>query len=97
MSKKLDSILSKVPPATAPKSEPSINVVNPSRVGEGKDNPPNREARITAVIPYQLKKEIKELLENNPTETEKSLILKGMKAIGFTVNDEWLADKRRLR
>lgn len=97
MSKKLESILSQVPPATAKGRD--IDVVNykvkqnqrPEKIAEEK------EVRITAVIPLSLKKEIRSYIENNPLETEKTVLLKCMKSFGFKIKEEWLIDKRRLR
>lgn len=87
-SKQLDSILQKMPSATAQKTQQQE--VPPIYK-------PEKTERIVAVVPLNIKKQIRIHLENNPGETEKIIILKGLKAIGFSVNDEWLIDKRTTR
>ncbi|CAO5677780.1 MAG: hypothetical protein HEEMFOPI_01559 [Holosporales bacterium] len=94
-SKQLDSILKKLPSATA---QP-IQENNISNLMDKAITPPQKEPteRIVAVIPKSLKKQIKQRIEDSDGETEKSIILKGLKAIGFNVKDEWLIDKRSIR
>ncbi|CAO4847421.1 MAG: hypothetical protein FADNKDHG_01493 [Holosporales bacterium] len=94
-SKQLDSILKKLPSATA-QPLPENNI---SRTVDQTIISPQKEPteRIVAVIPKSLKKEIKKRIEEQDGETEKSILLKGLKAIGFNVKDEWLIDKRSLR
>jgi len=50
-----------------------------------------------AVIPKMLKEEIKDYLKTHKGETEKIVILKALKLMGFTVQKEWLIDKRSTR
>ena len=88
-SKQLDSILKKLPSATA---QPTENFT--TKQESNKEEPTER---IVAVIPKSLKKEIKKRLEDNKGETEKTIILKGLKAIGFNIKNEWLVDKRSTR
>lgn len=88
MSKKLDSILSKVPHAT---------------IGDQKQSPlkPSLEkekiTKIVGYIPVSLKNEIKDHISNNKGETVTAVVLRGLKAIGFNVKEEWIVDKRTLR
>ena len=95
MSRKLDSILATVPPATA------------RRVGSAQDyqfslkkeeiaieKAQQKLERLVAEIPFYLKREIKLYLADHPKETERSLILRGLKALGFHINEGELADKR---
>jgi hypothetical protein len=53
--------------------------------------------RIVAVIPKELKEEIRAHLKLDKSATEKTVILKGLKLLGFNVKNEWLVDKRTLR
>ncbi len=89
-SKTLDSILSKFPSATV--NENNIIKENLERDTVAKKTEPTE--RIVAVIPYYLKREIRQYLVNNPEDTERTVILKGLKAIGFKVKHEELEDKR---
>lgn len=97
MSKKLDSILkpsntlgnilAKVPPAT---------VADMSAQQAGHESLPVQEKmdKIVAKVPYSLKLEIRRYLAENLGETERSVILKGLKAIGFKVSQSEIMDKR---
>ncbi len=84
MSKKLDSILSKVPSATVAKA------VNNERYNIGEE----KLERIVAVIPAYVKREMKLYLADHFKETERTVILGGLKAIGFNIKDKELMDKR---
>ena len=88
MSKKLEFILSKAPPATV--STQSLSVKK--EVIEKEEM-----TRVVARIPVSLKNEIKKYTKNNKGATETTLILRGLKSIGLSVKDEWLIDKRTLR
>ena len=89
-SKQLDSILSNTPSATVTAvSEPTPIVKHSSSKEE--------ITKIVARIPKSLKHEIKQYIINNPGETEASLILKGLKKMGFEVDAKWLLDRRTLR
>ena len=90
MSKKLDSILSNVPPATAIPSRSEPQPIINSKVMEPTE-------RIVAVIPKVLKEEMRDYLKNNPKETEKTVILRALKTMGFSIKEEWLVDRRSLR
>lgn len=80
MSKKLDSILSKVPPAVTTQANNFKNQ--------------ERQERIVAEIPFTLKKEIKRYLVEHPKETERTVVLKGLEAIGFNIQDIKIKDRR---
>jgi len=98
MSKKLDSILSQVPPATARGNNAQIvDYQNSERLQTNSNLENEKTVRITAVIPISLKNEIKSYLEKNPLDTEKTVVLKCMKSFGFNIKEDWLIDKRRLR
>lgn len=87
MSKKLESILSRVPPATVTsnlRENPEIKVVIEKEKTE----------RIVAVIPYSLKLELRKYLAENLGETERTLLMRGLKALGFNVKIDELKDKR---
>ena len=90
-SKQLDSILSRVPPATATaltSPTPVFNVV-----------PPVKEPteRIVAEIPKILKEEVRSYLREHPRETERTVVLRALKCLGFNVDDTWLVDNRSRR
>ena len=91
MSKKLDSILNRVPPATATYSSPSVALEAPTMDTKSKTD------RLVAVVPKVLKDDIKAYLSNHSNETERTVILRGLKELGFNVPNEWLVDKRSLR
>lgn len=83
MSKKLDSILSKVPPAVTTET----NIINNSQNQD-------KQERIVAEIPSALKKEIKRYLVEHPNETERTVVLKGLEAIGFNIHNIIIKDRR---
>lgn len=93
MSKKLDSILATMTPATQKggahyhSNNYAINDAQPV-------NTHYQIERIVAEIPNYLKREIKLYLAERPKETERTLILKALKAYGFMVKEEELIDKR---
>ena len=91
-SKKLSSILQKVPPATA---QENINTNTQQRII--KTPTAVEKTRIVASIPKTLKYEIRQYIENNKGETETTIVLKGLKKMGFAVDNELLIDKRTLR
>jgi hypothetical protein len=93
VSKKLDSILSNFPSATV--NEDEINKEKIDTININKKVGKNE--RIVAVIPYSLKQEIRQYLVNHPGDTEKTVILRGLKALGFNVQHQELEDKRGKR
>ena len=102
MSKKLDSILAQVPPATARSLTSMItsyetNISEPEVEKFAKDNEvsvPEKYERIVAEVPAHLKREIRFYLADHPKENERTLILRGLRAIGFKISDEDLFDRR---
>ena len=121
MSKKLDSILNTMPPATGRTSVPQASTPQPKMVdkkGQGREEKKSvrpaiataqmpkvekavsvqtvdeKQDRIVAIIPYGLKRQIKQYLVDHPGETEKTVLLKGLRAIGFSVSEEHLEDLR---
>ena len=54
-------------------------------------------ARIVARIPLSLKEDIREYIKNNREETESTLVLKGLKKLGFNIDLKWTIDRRKLR
>lgn len=99
MSKKLDSILARVPPATV-NNVAIAPATQTEQLKEFKEIQPiersslEKTERIVAVIPAYLKREMKLYLADHPGENERTLILRGLKAIGFKILDEELSDKR---
>lgn len=128
MSKKLDSILNTMPPATAgsavarmpvqeqrvkqrvgeedhsEKKDPGeVRAIEPilqtvkneqSKIAPSVSRIDEKVDRIVAMIPYSLKREIKQYLVDHPGDTEKTVLLRGLKALGFTVPEEYLEDFR---
>lgn len=91
-SKQLDSILKNIPSATVtPTQREEKNIY----YAEQKQK--EEMERIVASVPKSVKDEIREFLSKNKKETEKTVILRGLKAIGFNIKTEWLVDKRSLR
>lgn len=85
MSKKLDTIIKKVPPAIsrdedAFKAEPYI--------------PEERAERIVAVVPTSLKRQIKQYIVDHPGETEKTVLFKALITFGFSIDSKFLKDNR---
>lgn len=90
MSKQLDSILTRVPTATAVPTYAPAQIVKEKKITEP-------IARIVAEVPKSLKDQIKHYVNNNPGQTERTVLLKALKEIGFRVDDSWLVDNRTLR
>lgn len=98
-SKQLDSILSKIPSATAEGEKKNINNVETTKLKQYQQTTKTIEEtdRIVAVIPKILKQEIQDYLKSHKGETERIIILKALKLMGFNVPTEWLIDKRSAR
>jgi len=101
MSKQLNSIINKLPHATvqpvavppSPTTEKSeLNVKTPHSVSQ---YPSKKMARVVAPVPASLKLEIKQYILDNPGETEKSIILKALRTLGFSISDEYIEDLRK--
>lgn len=94
-SKQLSSIL---------KSAPAATVSGQQRLVEGERNQnftnnthTEEQARIVAVIPISLKEEIKHYIKANKGMTERVVLLKALKQMGFNIKDHWLVDNRSTR
>lgn len=101
-SKKLDSILAQVPPATA-RSLTGINNSYGKNIPEpeveklvvnNEVSAPEKYERIVAEVPARLKREIRVYLADHPKENERTVILRGLRALGFKISDEDLFDRR---
>lgn len=94
VSKKLDSILSKYPHATATNNATEV-VIREEKI-EVEQNKFKAE-RLVAEIPYDLKIQIKKYLADNLGDTERTVVLKGLKLLGFKVDITEFKDKRGRR
>lgn len=88
MSKKLDSIIKRVPPAISRDSS-SVEVVK-----DEKEELVEKMERIVAVVPSDLKKQIKQYIVDHPGDTEKTILLKGLLSIGFYIDKKFMKDNR---
>ncbi len=95
-SKQLSSILRSAPAATVSGQQ---RLVEEERSQDMTGNPIHveQQARIVAVIPLSLKEEIKLYIKANKGMTERMVILKALKQIGFNVKEHWLIDNRSTR
>jgi len=94
MAKQLSSILGSVPPATARKKEDEVNTtINTKQSSHEKE----QEVRINVRVPLSLKLEIQDYIKKNSNENERTLVMRGLKKLGFTINDGLLTDKRKNR
>lgn len=94
-SKKLDSILKNIPPATIADERKSESPNNTFSVVH--KNISEKTGRIVAEIPIVLKEDIKNYIDNNRGMTERIVILKALKLFGFNIKDDWIVDKRSMR
>lgn len=95
-SKKLDSILKNIPPATIA-DEKKLDIIQHVFSTTQNKTVQEKTERIVAEIPQVLKEEIKNYIDNNKGITERIIILKALKLFGFHINDDWLVDKRSTR
>ncbi len=96
MAKTLKSIIDKVPPATV--NNPVItNAKDESRSSNPIIMEQEEFVRITAEVPRSVKIQMKERLFRNPEETERSIILKALKSIGFEIDEKYLNDLRKAK
>ena len=93
-SKQLRSILSSIPAATI---EGQRRIIEENEESFPVNNSENWDAKLLARIPQKLKDEVREYIKINKGTNEQILILKGLKAIGFHVADDWLIDRRKNR
>lgn len=100
-SKQLKSILSKIPSATAEGENLNVNSINDidtlSTLSYQSNKMIEETDRIVAVIPKILKEEIKDYIKSHKGETERIIMLKALKLMGFNVPNNWLIDKRTTR
>jgi hypothetical protein len=89
-SKQFSSILNTVPSATA-------RPVQKEDVIKNKKQEPEELVKIVARVPVSLKEELKQYTKNNKGETESGLIIKGLIKLGFTVENDFTLDRRKLR
>ena len=88
-SKQLDSILSShmhatpIQVANVPEEEPEKILV-----------PQEREVRLTAEVPESIKRQLKQKMAETFGETERSIILRALKAYGFEIDENQIKDKR---
>lgn len=85
-SKKLESILRNVPSATS-RLAGDVTEISPPP-------PKMRGERIVAVVPYELKRQMKQYLVDHPGETEKTLLMRGLMGLGFQIDEQDLKDQR---
>lgn len=90
MSKELNSILKNIPSATLNGEIHASKLAPEPTTQEEYD-------RIVAVIPRSLKNDLKDYIKKHRGETEKTVILKGLKLLGFNIPNSWLIDKRSTR
>ncbi|AIL13713.1 hypothetical protein IM40_09845 (plasmid) [Candidatus Paracaedimonas acanthamoebae] len=88
MSKKLDSILNKVPHATVTVASTELEV---NKIYNTLDE---KMVRLTAEVPYRIKRQIKQYVADHPGETERTVILKGLKLLGLNIDDRFIHDMR---
>ena len=96
-SKQLHSILNKVPAATVDGEKKHIQQIEEERLHTLPQKALEETERIVAVIPKILKEEIRIYLKAHKGETEKIIILKALKLMGFNIPNDWLIDKRSTR
>lgn len=89
-SKQLDAILGNTPAAT-------INDEVKKYENIKTQHKQVKMARIVATVPQELKEELKDYLRVHPDETEKTVILSGLKKLGFNVDAKCLLDGRTVR
>jgi hypothetical protein len=99
MVRTLKSILDKVPPATI-----DNEVFRKDIASENSSTFPIKEKdehggtyRIVAEVPRSIKVQMRERLYKNPEETERTILLKALRAVGFSIDDKCLIDQRKKR
>lgn len=93
-SKQLKSILSKTPSATIVGEK--LNIKSEMQDLKIEQRLENME-RLVARVPTSLKEEIRHYIRKHKGETETTILMKGLKLMGFNVSDNLLVDKRTLR
>lgn len=99
MTKKLSSILEKFPHATVTPTKEQISAFENSVTLQDKGKTPNEDiedmVRIIATVPKSFKKQMQQYILDHDGETEKALILRGLRSLGFIIDDKYLEDKRK--
>ena len=95
MAKTLKSILDKVPPATV--DNPIIRKDELEEIKSQTGREDESYHRIVAVVSHSIKVQMRERIFKNPEDTERSIILKGLRAVGFDISDKELNDMRKIR
>jgi hypothetical protein len=99
MVRTLKSILDKVPPATinneAFRKDVASDNLSATPIEEKTEQ--GGTYRIVAEVPRSIKIQMRERLYKNPDETERTILLKALRAIGFSIGDEYLIDQRKSR
>ncbi len=99
-SKQLGSILDSIPAATAKgqnKVTSEIPRIDFHHQGKVMDRTIQKEDRLVARIPKELKDEIKQYVSSHSGLTERAVLLQALQKFGFKVEDEWLVDQRTRR
>lgn len=97
-SRQLSSILNQMPSATAQGEKKHLREEVLKETSAIKLERPTEEVeRIVAQVPKILKEEIRDYLKTHKGETERTIVLKALKLMGFNVPSTWLIDKRSLR
>lgn len=99
-SRQLSSILKTAPAATVSGQRRAVEQEDDQRAVVVAPPPvlnSEQQARIVAEIPMSLKEEIKLYIKANKGMTEKIVLLKALKLMGFNVQDKWLIDNRSTR
>lgn len=98
MVRTLKSILDKVPPATIDNAAFKQDITNEIAVKPIEEKTEQGGSyRIVAEVPRSIKIQMRERLYKNPEETERTILLKALRAIGFSIGDEYLIDQRKTR
>ena len=99
MVRTLKSILDKVPPATVDNEafRKDVTSDDPSASPIEEKNNQGGTYRIVAEVPRSVKIQMRERLYKNPDETERTILLKALRAVGFSIGDEYLIDQRKTR
>ncbi|NJZ81595.1 hypothetical protein GO283_01613 [Ralstonia solanacearum] len=67
-----------------------------SPVERGDRSTGDKEASLQVMVPARIKREVSVRAAQEGT-TQRTIILRALKAIGFVVNDDELCDKRKIR
>jgi hypothetical protein len=97
MVRTLKSILDKVPPATMDNEafKKDVSSENHATPLVEEKSEQGGTYRIVAEVPRFIKIQMRERLYKNPDETERTILLKALRAIGFSIGDEHLIDQRK--